>query len=159
MTAPAPPEAARLARAAQPDAEALRLRALCGGTMQTLPRCPIRGFEDFAVWYTPGVAAPARAIAADPEAAWRLTGKANTIAIAILPRMDDWEVHVRVAVAAATEAQARGLACLARPAARVEADARRVMRAAREATAALAGAGVIPLVPAGTEAAPGQPES
>src|SRR6185503_20293020 len=40
-----------------------------------------RGFEDFAVSYSPGVAAPSRAIAADPEAAWRLTSKANTIAI------------------------------------------------------------------------------
>jgi malate dehydrogenase (oxaloacetate-decarboxylating) len=59
----------------------MRLHALCRGKMQTLPKCPIRGFEDFAVWYSPGVAAPSRAIAADPEAAWRLTSKANTIAI------------------------------------------------------------------------------
>jgi malate dehydrogenase (oxaloacetate-decarboxylating) len=71
----------RLARAARHDAEALRLHALCRGTMQTLPRCPIRSFDDFAVWYTPGVAAPSRAVAADPEAAWRYTGKGNTIAI------------------------------------------------------------------------------
>ena len=71
----------RLARAARPDAEALRLHALCRGKMQTLPKCPIRGFDDFAVWYSPGVAAPCRAIVADPEAAWRYTSKANTIAI------------------------------------------------------------------------------
>jgi malate dehydrogenase (oxaloacetate-decarboxylating) len=49
--------------------------------MQTLPKCPIRGFDDFAVWYSPGVAAPCRAIAADPEAAWLHTNKANTVAI------------------------------------------------------------------------------
>jgi malate dehydrogenase (oxaloacetate-decarboxylating) len=71
----------RLAVATQPAAEAMRLHALCRGKMQTLPKCPVRGFEDFAVWYTPGVAAPSRAIAADPEAVWVHTNKANTIAI------------------------------------------------------------------------------
>jgi malate dehydrogenase (oxaloacetate-decarboxylating) len=71
----------RLALAARPDAEAMRLHALCRGKMQTLPKCPVRSFDDFAVWYSPGVAAPSRAIAADPEAVWRYTSKANTIAI------------------------------------------------------------------------------
>jgi malate dehydrogenase (oxaloacetate-decarboxylating) len=70
-----------LARAARPAEEALRRHALCRGKMQTLPKCPVRGFEDFAVWYSPGVAAPARAIAADPEAAWVHTNRGNTIAI------------------------------------------------------------------------------
>jgi hypothetical protein len=28
--------------------------------VQTLPKCPIRGFEDFAVWYLGGVDAPPR---------------------------------------------------------------------------------------------------
>lgn len=37
--------------------------------MQTLPRCPVHGFADFALWYTPGVAAPGRAIQGDPEPA------------------------------------------------------------------------------------------
>lgn len=55
--------------------------ARCRGKMQTLPKCPVRGFEDFAIWYSPGVAAPCRAIVADPEAAWALTNRANTIAI------------------------------------------------------------------------------
>jgi malate dehydrogenase (oxaloacetate-decarboxylating) len=71
----------QLARAARPSEEAMRLHALCRGKMQTLPKCPIRGFEDFAVWYSPGVAAPSRAIAADPDAVWVHTGKGNTIAI------------------------------------------------------------------------------
>jgi malate dehydrogenase (oxaloacetate-decarboxylating) len=78
-------EAARvrdlLARAAKPAEDAMRWHARCRGKMQTLPKCPVRGFEDFAVWYSPGVAAPARAIAADPEAAWIHTNRANTIAI------------------------------------------------------------------------------
>ena len=79
--------AERLARAARPSDDALRLHALCRGKMQTLPKCPIRGFEDFAVWYSPGVAAaPSRAIAADPEAVWEHTGRGNTIAIVTAER-------------------------------------------------------------------------
>jgi malate dehydrogenase (oxaloacetate-decarboxylating) len=73
--------AERLAQAAKPSAEALRLHPFYRGKLQTLPRCAIRGFDDFSIWYTPGVAAPCRAIQADPEAVYAHTGKANTIAI------------------------------------------------------------------------------
>jgi malate dehydrogenase (oxaloacetate-decarboxylating) len=49
--------------------------------MQALPRCAVRGFDDFAIWYTPGVAAPCRAIQAEPELVYSYTNKANCIAI------------------------------------------------------------------------------
>jgi len=49
--------------------------------MQTTPKCAIRGFEDFAIWYSPGVAAPCRAIQKDPDLVWAYTNKANSIAI------------------------------------------------------------------------------
>jgi malate dehydrogenase (oxaloacetate-decarboxylating) len=62
----------------------------------------------------------------------------------ILPRMDEWDVHVRVAVAAAMTAQAEGVARLARTAVEVEMDARERMRAARDATTVLMRAGLIP---------------
>jgi malate dehydrogenase (oxaloacetate-decarboxylating) len=75
------PEEQLLARAARPAEDAMRWHALCRGKMQTLPKCPVRGLEDFAVWYSPGVAAPARAIAADPDAAWVHTNRGNTVAI------------------------------------------------------------------------------
>lgn len=42
---------------------------------------PVHGPEDFAVWYTPGVAAACRAIQADPERVFELTNKANSVAI------------------------------------------------------------------------------
>ena len=71
----------RLVRAERLAEDAMRLHALCRGKMQTLPKCPVRGFEDFALWYSPGVATPARAIAADPEAVWVHTNRGNTIAI------------------------------------------------------------------------------
>jgi malate dehydrogenase (oxaloacetate-decarboxylating) len=62
----------------------------------------------------------------------------------ILPRMDEWDVHPRLAVVAGMAAQAQGLARLARTADEIEAEARRVMGAAREATAVLTRAGLIP---------------
>lgn len=70
-----------LARARKPGEDALRLHPLYRGKMQMLPKCPIRDFGDFAIWYTPGVAASCRAIQADPELVYSHTNKANTIAI------------------------------------------------------------------------------
>ncbi len=70
-----------LARATKPAEEAMRLHPFYRGKMQTLPKCPIRGFDDFAVWYSPGVAAPCKAIQAEPELVYAHTNKANTIAI------------------------------------------------------------------------------
>jgi malate dehydrogenase (oxaloacetate-decarboxylating) len=70
-----------LARAAKPAEEAMRLHPFYRGKMQTLPKCAVRGYEDFAVWYTPGVAASCRAIEADPDLVWQHTNRANTIAI------------------------------------------------------------------------------
>jgi len=41
----------------------------------------VRDFDDFAIWYTPGVAAPCKAIAADPELVYEMTHKWNTVAV------------------------------------------------------------------------------
>ena len=71
----------RVARAQKPSEDAMRLHAFYRGKMQTLPKCVIRGFDDFAVWYTPGVAAPCRAIEADPAAVYAYTNRANSVAI------------------------------------------------------------------------------
>ncbi len=71
----------RLAKASRPAAEALRLHSRYCGKIQIMPKCPIRGREDFAVWYTPGVAAPCRAIVEDPDLVYTHTNKANTVAV------------------------------------------------------------------------------
>jgi malate dehydrogenase (oxaloacetate-decarboxylating) len=63
------------------DEEALRLHSLYQGKIQVIPKCPIRNSGDFAYWYTPGVAAPCRAIQADPPRVYEFTNKANLIAI------------------------------------------------------------------------------
>ncbi|HYK93933.1 MAG TPA: NADP-dependent malic enzyme [Thermoplasmata archaeon] len=52
-----------------------------GGKIETVPKVPVRSLADFALWYTPGIAAVSRQIAAEPESAFDLTGRWNTIAI------------------------------------------------------------------------------
>jgi len=81
MSTPQPGKDELLARAGKPSEEALRLHPFYRGKMQTTPKCAIRGFEDFAIWYSPGVAAPCRAIQNDPDLVFAHTNKANSIAI------------------------------------------------------------------------------
>ncbi len=70
-----------LAKVRKPAEEALRLHAYYKGKIQTALKCPIRGVEDFSIWYTPGVAAPCRAIQAQPDLVYEHTNKANSIAV------------------------------------------------------------------------------
>jgi malate dehydrogenase (oxaloacetate-decarboxylating) len=81
MTLPSHAVDALLARAEQPSADALRLHAFYRGKVQMVPRCAIRGVDDFAIWYTPGVAAACEAIHRAPELVDAYTNKANSIAI------------------------------------------------------------------------------
>jgi len=61
--------------------EAVRLHRLYQGKIQMAPKCLVRDASDFAWLYTPGVAAPCRAIQANPAEAYELTNRANLIAI------------------------------------------------------------------------------
>ena len=70
-----------LAKATKPAADAMRLHKFYHGKTQTALRAPVRTFDDFAIWYTPGVAAPCKAIQADPELVYEYTSKWNTIAV------------------------------------------------------------------------------
>ena len=69
------------AKAAKPSEEALRLHPFYRGKVQTMPRCRIRDVDDFAIWYSPGVAAACMDIAAHPEKVYEHTSKWNTIAV------------------------------------------------------------------------------
>jgi len=71
----------RLAKASQPADDAMRLHPFYRGKMQTLPKCAIRSFADFSVWYTPGVAAPCKAIERDPELSFEHTNRGNLVAV------------------------------------------------------------------------------
>jgi malate dehydrogenase (oxaloacetate-decarboxylating) len=72
---------ALLAKAQRPMEASLRQHRYYRGKLQTALRCPVRSFDDFALWYSPGVAAPCQAIAADPEQVYNYTHKWNTVAI------------------------------------------------------------------------------
>ncbi len=63
------------------EERAMRLHALYKGKVQVMPKCAVRELRDLAVWYTPGVAAPCKAIHADPNRIYDYTNKANSIAI------------------------------------------------------------------------------
>jgi len=51
------------------------------GKISVVPKCCIRDFNDFAIWYTPGVAEPCRDIYKNPEKVYEHTNKANLVAI------------------------------------------------------------------------------
>jgi len=70
-----------LAKAKKPSADAMRLHPFYRGKVETALKCCVRSFNDFAIWYTPGVAAPCRAIEADPELIYEYTNKWNTVAV------------------------------------------------------------------------------
>jgi len=70
-----------LAKARKPAEDAMKLHPFYRGKMQTMPKCAVRDFNDFAIWYTPGVADPCRAIQADKEKVYEYTNKWNTIAV------------------------------------------------------------------------------
>ncbi len=70
-----------LAKARKPAEDAMKLHPFYRGKMQTLPRCVVRDFNDFAIWYTPGVAEPCKAISADKEKVYEYTSKWNTVAV------------------------------------------------------------------------------
>ena len=70
-----------LARARKPAEDALRLHAFYRGKMQTVPKCQVRNIDDFAIYYTPGVAEICRQIKADESKLSQLTNRWNTIAV------------------------------------------------------------------------------
>jgi malate dehydrogenase (oxaloacetate-decarboxylating) len=70
-----------LAKAEQPSKDAMRLHPFYKGKVGVTLKCRVRTFQDFAVWYTPGVAAPCLEINKDPEKAYEMTNKGNFVAV------------------------------------------------------------------------------
>jgi malate dehydrogenase (oxaloacetate-decarboxylating) len=60
---------------------ALRLAEFYRGKIESVPKVPVRSLRDFSLWYTPGIAAVSREIERDPDRAFHLTGRWNTIAV------------------------------------------------------------------------------
>ncbi len=61
--------------------KALELHEKWNGKIATTSKCEVKSRDDLALAYTPGVAEPCKVIEKDPEAAYRYTIKANTIAV------------------------------------------------------------------------------
>lgn len=70
-----------LSKANKPAEDAMKLHPFYHGKMQTLPRCAVRSMDDFAIWYTPGVAAPCKAINKNKNLVYDYTYKWNTVAV------------------------------------------------------------------------------
>ncbi len=71
----------RLERAKLPGKKAPGMHAFYRGKIETTLKCAVTSFDDFGVWYTPGVAAPCKEIHADPSKAFEYTNKANAVAV------------------------------------------------------------------------------
>ncbi len=70
-----------LAKAQKPSADAMRLHPFYRGKIETVPKACVRSLDDFSIWYSPGVAAPCRAIQRDPDLVYEYTNKWNTVAV------------------------------------------------------------------------------
>ncbi len=70
-----------IAKAKKPAADAMRLHPFYRGKYQVAPKCCVRDFNDFAIWYTPGVAAPCKDIQQNPQMSFEHTNRANTICV------------------------------------------------------------------------------
>lgn len=70
-----------LKRANLPKEQSAKFHPYYQGKIEIVPRVPVRSFNDFAIWYTPGVAQPCLEIKADPEKVWTLTNKWNQVAV------------------------------------------------------------------------------
>lgn len=70
-----------LEKAKRPAKLALAYHPFYEGKAQVMPKCAIRSPADFAIWYTPGVAASCRKIKEDPSEVWNQTNRANYVAV------------------------------------------------------------------------------
>lgn len=65
-----------------PGIKALKWHPFYRGKIEIMPKCSITSFDDFAVWYTPGVAEPCKEIHKNPEKVFEHTNKWNYVAVA-----------------------------------------------------------------------------
>jgi malate dehydrogenase (oxaloacetate-decarboxylating) len=70
-----------IAKARKPAQDAMIMHRYYHGKMQTVPRCIVRDFNDFSIWYSPGVAEPCKAIKDEINKVYDFTNKWNTVAV------------------------------------------------------------------------------
>lgn len=69
------------AKAYQPMKDALELHPFYKGKIETTLKACVRNFDDFAIWYTPGVSKPCLDIRDNPDRVYEHTNKWNTVAV------------------------------------------------------------------------------
>lgn len=70
-----------LAKAMKPNEDAMKLHPFYRGKIEITPKACVRTFDDFAIWYTPGVAAPCKEIEKNKDLVFQYTNKWNTVAV------------------------------------------------------------------------------
>jgi len=70
-----------LKKANKPAEDAMALHPYYKGKVEVVPKCCIRNIDDFAIWYTPGVAAVCKDINKNPEKVYEHTNKGNMVAV------------------------------------------------------------------------------
>jgi len=70
-----------LAKAKRPGEISSKLHNFYKGKVQIMPKCSISSTDDFAIWYTPGVAAVCRDILENPSKSFDLTNRWNYVAV------------------------------------------------------------------------------
>ena len=71
----------RIEKAQKPGKDAMIMHPYYKGKVEMSLKCCVRDFDDFSIWYTPGVAKPCMDIHKNPERVYDHTGKGNTIAV------------------------------------------------------------------------------
>ncbi len=64
-----------------PSKNALKMHPFYKGKLQVMPRCQINSFNDFGIWYSPGVAAPCKEIKENKSKVYDFTSKWNYVAV------------------------------------------------------------------------------
>ncbi|MCX5785365.1 MAG: NADP-dependent malic enzyme [Elusimicrobia bacterium] len=70
-----------LKKANKPALDAMKLHPFYKGKIEISPKCCVRNMDDFAIWYTPGVAAVCKDIEKNPETVYEHTNKGNMVAV------------------------------------------------------------------------------
>lgn len=70
-----------LKRAYAPARLAMKYHPYYHGKIEISSKVPVNSYDDFAIWYTPGVADPCREIQHYPEKVYDYTNKSNSVAI------------------------------------------------------------------------------
>lgn len=70
-----------ISRAEKPGKDAMELHPFYQGKLQITAKCVVRNMDDFAIWYTPGVAKPCLDIKDKPLSVYEHTNKGNSVAI------------------------------------------------------------------------------